>query len=136
MAFVVSLFALAKALHLQYEWFLGPADVFPEEGADELPEGQAELLPLRHQKCGHQDQQMLRVEAGQVLHPLGGSVLGIPQYGSSCLWKSVKKSRTVSFSRYSVCSRSCAAAKCTHVYSKLVSMVLRNYVAAELRIWE
>ena len=36
----------------------GPADVFPEEGADELPEGQAELLPLRHQKCGHQDQQM------------------------------------------------------------------------------
>ena len=99
MAFVVSLFALAKALHLQYEWFLGPADVFPEEGADELPEGQAELLPLRHQKCGHQDQQMLRVEAGQVLHPLGGSVLGIPQYGSSCLWKSVKKSRTVSFSR-------------------------------------
>ena len=58
LAFVVSLFALAKALHLQYEWFLGPADVFPEEGADELPEGQAELLPLRHQKCGHQDQQM------------------------------------------------------------------------------
>ena len=58
LAFVVCLFALAKALHLQYEWFLGPADVFPEEGADELPEGQAELLPLRHQKCGHQDQQM------------------------------------------------------------------------------
>ena len=23
----------------------GPADVFPEEGADELPEGKAELLP-------------------------------------------------------------------------------------------
>ena len=50
LAFVERLFALAKALHLQYEWFLGPADVFPEGGADNLLVDQAELLPQRHQK--------------------------------------------------------------------------------------
>ena len=55
----------------------------------------------------------------------GGSVLGFPQYGSSCLWKDddLKNCQLL----YSVCSRSCAAAMCTHVYSNKSAL-------AELRI--
>ena len=45
----------------------------------------------------------------------GGSVLALLQYGSSCLQKNddLKNCQLLN----SVCSRICAAAKCTHVFS-------------------
>jgi len=57
----------------------------------------------------------------------GGSVLGFPQYGSSCLWKDddLKNCQLL----LSVCSRICAAAKYAHVYKTSQHL-------AELRIWE
>jgi len=47
----------------------------------------------------------------------GGSVLGFPQYGSSCLWKD-DDFKNLSASLICVYSRNCAAAKYEHVYSK------------------
>ena len=55
------------------------------------------------------------------------SVLGFTQYGSSCLWKGDDDLKNCQLLSMYVCSRICAAAKCTHVYRT-------SQQVAELRI--
>jgi len=75
--------AQAIALHLHYIYGTGPADVPHEGGDDEVRADEATLSPGT-QKCGLQDQQMLRKKLDKFFFPWR-ECTGIPQYGSSCL---------------------------------------------------
>merc|ERR1712098_78974 len=86
LAFVcVCLLLRQLALHLHYICGTGPADVPHEGGDDEVRADEATLSPGT-QKCG-QGPANVKYRSWTSSSSRGGSVLGFPQYGSSCLQK-------------------------------------------------